>query len=67
MTRLMERACELPCVSPQVVGQPHQHMYLVGDRFGRRDAWGPVQVIVLARSVGLYGRLPVCMVHMHSQ
>jgi len=42
--RLMERACEFPCVAPAVVGRPHTHMYMVGSRFPGADAWGAPQV-----------------------
>lgn len=42
--RLMDRACEFPCVAPSVVGRPHSHMYMVGSRFPGADAWGAPQV-----------------------
>lgn len=42
--RLMDRACEFPCVAPSVVGRPHTHMYMVGSRFPGADAWGAPQV-----------------------
>lgn len=44
--RLMDRACEFPCVAPSVVGRPHTHMYMVGSRFPGADAWGAPQTVV---------------------
>lgn len=44
--RLMKRACEFPTVAPGVAGRKHRHMYMLGARFDREDAWGPPEAIV---------------------
>ncbi|PSC73715.1 carotenoid oxygenase [Micractinium conductrix] len=43
--RLMDRACEFPCVAPAVTGRPHRHTYLVGSRFAGAETWGAPQAV----------------------
>jgi all-trans-8'-apo-beta-carotenal 15,15'-oxygenase len=43
--KLMDRACDFPCVAPSTVGIPHKHAYVYGSAADQPDLWGPPQVI----------------------
>lgn len=43
--KMMYRACDFPCVAPQVTGKKHKHAYVYGSAADQEDLWGPPQVI----------------------
>jgi all-trans-8'-apo-beta-carotenal 15,15'-oxygenase len=44
--KLMERACDFPCVAPSVVGKKHSVSYVYGSAANEEKLWGPPQVVV---------------------
>ena len=43
--KLMERACDFPCVAPSVVGKKHRVSYVYGSAANEEKLWGPPQVV----------------------
>lgn len=43
--KLMERACDFPCVAPSVVGKKHTVAFVYGSAANDEDLWGPPQVV----------------------
>lgn len=43
--KLMERACDFPCVAPSVVGKEWIHSYVYGSAANEEKLWGPPQVV----------------------
>ena len=43
--KLMDRACDFPCVAPSVVGKKHGFSYVYGSAANEEAVWGPPQVL----------------------
>lgn len=45
-TKLQQRSCEFPVVSPKVAGKKHKHFYCLAAQMDHPELWGPAQCLM---------------------